>query len=122
MPIRHEIVGEPPLIMARGNDPITVDCVLDYAEAVARDPANRDETPELLDLTDVVDLRLTQDEIRRVSQRVEALYDRPKSSRLAVVADGPLAFGLSRVYGAFRAGEREVRVFRRIEEAHDWLR
>ena len=51
-----------------------------------------------------------------------ARHGAPHFSRLALVAEGPLQFGLTRMFGSHAdTGELEVQVFQREEDALSWL-
>lgn len=95
--------------------------LLDYAQRVAADPdvlAGRDE---LVDLRAVDGARMSSAGLRQLAGVFEA-HEKGEPGRVAIVASSDLAFGLSRMYQAFRSQSMsEIRVFRDLDEACRWL-
>lgn len=111
------------LLVARAAPGSDEEAFFDYARRVAADPAVPAGCNELVDLRALDASRLTSDGLRRLAsifQSNESADGDPV--RVAIVAGSDLAFGLSRMYQAFRGQSRhDIRVFRRISDACRWL-
>ena len=88
---------------------------------------------DVVGFDEVFDLGAVEDLVVSSGDRVRALADLASTmdvpgapSRLAVVAPQDYAYGLARMYAAYRTlkprGEKAVQVFRSMEAALDWLR
>lgn len=80
---------------------------------------------ELIDMSQVAQIvRPPADRVRQLAQ-LSAAKDPPTGrSRFAIVAPQDVAFGIGRMYEAYREsahGTKEVGVFRTIESALTWL-
>ena len=65
-------------------------------------------------------LNLTSTQIQELADYAKTKFSPP--SRVAIVATEDLAFGLSRMYEAFRAQEMvDIEIFRNEQDAHNWL-
>jgi hypothetical protein len=81
---------------------------------------------ELIDLTATQEIvRPTQDQVRALASLSAGMDPSPSAGRLAIVAPQDLAFGLGRMYQAYRGMDprstKTVGVFRRREEAMAFL-
>jgi hypothetical protein len=77
-------------------------------------------TLELLDLSGTTEARISNTELRRVSDVDRKRPDRVE--RMAILATRDVAFGLARMYQMLTEGMRtEVAVFRDHDEAMAWL-
>jgi hypothetical protein len=96
--------------------------LVDAAHKVSSDPAIPPGHRELVDLRDLRSTNVTPAALRQVARIFAATDTRPEESRVAIVASADLAFGLSRMYEAYRdSSGLPLRVFRTLEEARAWL-
>ena len=66
-------------------------------------------------------LNLTSTQIQGLADYAKTKFSPP--SRVAIVASEDLAFGLSRMYEAFRAQQNvDIEIFRTEEDAHKWFK
>ncbi len=77
-------------------------------------------TPEVIDLREVTEIAVEPRHVRRLADQESSAENR--ISRMAIVVDGPLAFGLSRMFQTL-ADEvsYEIEVFRDMSDALAWL-
>jgi hypothetical protein len=125
MPIEYTIDSARRLVLARGHGTLTHQDVFGYQ----REVWSRSEVAgydELMDMSAVEHIALpSTDQVRQLAH-LSASMDTPGSaSRFAIVAPQHLAFGLGRMYEAYRSLEerstKEVSVFRSMEEALAFL-
>lgn len=84
-----------------------------------RIPPGRDE---LLDLRSVTRTGVDPSTLQRISELFGRADVSPEKSRVALVATADVAYGLSRMYQAFRSqSPLDLRVFRDMAEARRWL-
>ena len=125
MPIEHRTDHDRRIVFAAARDPLTDADFFDYQRTVWGRPevAGYDE---LVDMSAVKDIPTPSRNRLRDLAVVSAAADLPaQPSKLAIVAPNALAFGLGRMYEAFRElvalGNKEVAVFRSRGEALKWL-
>lgn len=124
MPIEFRVDHRQRLVIARGHGTFTAADMFRYqAEVWSRpDVAGYDE---LIDTTDVQRFETPKAERARTLADVSAQMDAPTASRFAIVAPTDLAYGLGRMYQAFRQtnerSTKDVAVFRSLSEALHWL-
>jgi hypothetical protein len=125
MPIDYLIDHEQRVVLARGRGVLTDEDVFGYQHEVWSRPevAGYDE---LVDMSEVEQIALPSVGRVRTLARLSASMD-PSSpaSKLAIVAPEDLAFGLGRVYEAYREGNdqstKRVGVFRTRADALTFL-
>ena len=126
MPIDYKIDTVQRRVVATAYGTLTDADVFDYQRAVwsRADVAGFDEIVDMRAVK-IVELPRPGGERLRELAATSASMDPQTSSRFAIVAPDDLAFGLGRMYAAYRDVERrstkEVRVFRTTEEAIVWL-
>lgn len=125
MPIEYKIDHAKRLIVARGSGVFTDSDVFDYQREAWSSPevAGYDE---LVDMTDVQEVALPSADSMRALASISASIDPPEGgTKLAIVAPQDFAFGLGRMYEAYRgfqrASKKEVAVFRTLPEALAFL-
>jgi hypothetical protein len=125
MPIEYRIDHERRLVIAEGSGTLTDQEVFGYQREVwsRTEVAGYDE---LVDMSRVEKIALPSNERMQELARLSAGMDPPSSSsRLAVVAPTDLAYGLGRMYEAYRGLEnrstKQVEVFRSMDEALAYL-
>ena len=125
MPIEHYIDHDRRLVLTRGCGILTDEDVFGYQHEVWSRPevAGYDE---LVDMSEVEQIALPSVGRVRTLARLSATMDPSlPSSKLAIVAPEDLAFGLGRVYEAYREGNdqssKRVGVFRSRADAWTFL-
>jgi len=125
MPIEYTIDPARRLVLARGHGTLTHQDVFGYQREVWSRPevAGYDE---LMDMSAVEHIALpSTDQVRQLAQLSASMDSPSHASRFAIVAPRHLAFGLGRMYEAYRSLEerstKEVSVFRSMEEALAFL-
>lgn len=91
-----------------------------YLDQIIADPEN-EQCDELMILDDVDLSGITATDVRALARRASEL-SQDDQFRVAVVAPHDADFGVWRMFQTFRdLGDQRMAVFRRIEEACDWL-
>ena len=74
---------------------------------------------QLVDFTQITEFDLSAEDIRQMARRKVFSPD----SRRAILVPNEHGYGLGRMFESLRdaAGERGIRVFRKLEEALDWV-
>ena len=122
VPVTYQIDVDTGLIRTRCVGDPTFFEVLDHFRVLEGDPNCRDGLDVLLDLSELSSTP-TPDQLRAVSAEIERIRPRVQFGACAVVAPRDVLFGLSRLFEAVAAERfRRMSVFRRVEEAEDWLR
>jgi hypothetical protein len=116
MPVDYEIRDGVAWVRARG---VLVDAdLLVNGEQLAADPRYAQVTRDLFDASEVTSMELTG---RGVQALAELLRSGPhQSTRVAIVTNSLLAFGMGRMYELLRH-EIDVMVFEDREKALQWL-
>jgi hypothetical protein len=125
MPIEYVIDHKRRLVAAKGRGTLTHEDVFGYQ----RDVWSRPEVNgynELVDMSQVAQIALQSVEhVRELAELSAGMDSRSSSSRFAIVAPTGEAFGLGRMYEAYRSlderSTKEVGVFRTLEEALAFL-
>ena len=125
MPIDYRVEHERRLVLAEGRGAVTADDIFAYQREVwSRADVNGYD--ELVDMSGVdAIVEPSSDGMRRLAE-LSAQMDPPSGgTKFAIVARQDFAFGLGRMYEAYRAlnqrSTKEVAVFRSREEALRWL-
>lgn len=92
--------------------------VVAHAVALKGDSQFHPSFSELLDLRGVTQSELTSEELVRLAHTIDPFS--PRARRAIVTGSEPM-YGTSRMYQALREQESNIRVFRRMDEAHSWL-
>jgi len=122
MPIEHEFDAERNLLRVRMFGLVTDDDVLDYAETITSDASLGAVYDELIDLRDLETPAASTDVMRRVADIFREHERAPEAVKVAFVATSDAAYGIARMYQAFRAeSAADMRVFRSQDEACGWL-
>ena len=125
MPIEYRIDHERRLVMARGHGTFSGEDVFGYQ----RDVWSRPEVAgydELVDMSQVEHIALPSAErIQELAKLSAGMDVRSSASRFAIVAPAEFAFGLGRMYEAYRnlddRSTKKVSVFRSLDEALAFL-
>ena len=125
MPISYYVNHARRLVIAAAHGVLTDEDVFAYQTTVWSRPDVAGYA-ELLDMSDVTEI--IQPTIGRVQHLASVAAKMPSSgssSRFAIIAPSDIAFGLGRMFQAFREhadeGTRKVAVFRRVSEAVAFL-
>jgi hypothetical protein len=128
MPAKHNIDNKNKLITTTWFDTATdselIDALTKYQREIKSNP-DYQAYNEILDLREVGTIKLTTEGIQRIGEiavKTDQVYIKTK---LAIVVSSPLAYGLARMYEAYRNfapnPNKEIQVFNEISEAHEWI-
>ncbi len=125
MPLDYHIDQKNRLVRIRGHGVLNVDDLWNYQEKVWSGNAVAG-FDELVDMSDVEKIDApTGDRVKALAEMAAKSDAISPPSRLAIVAPSPLAFGLGRMYEAYRSGvpgsTKQVGVFRTRAEALAFL-
>ncbi len=125
MPIEYTIDHERRLVLAKATGVFTDEDVFGYQKEVWSRP-DVDGYSELVDMSEVDSIDLPSvDRIQELARLSAGMDTRSSASRFAIVAPTEIAFGLGRMYEAYRSlddrSTKEVSVFRSREEALRFL-
>lgn len=111
MPWNYRIDEERRLVISTAWDRVTGAEVANHQRAVLNDPRFERDFFQFADLADVTEIQIDRATVAELA-RFDLCSAR---SRRAAYAPNPLAFGISRIFIAFReaqGGEEEIQVFR----------
>jgi hypothetical protein len=101
---------------------VTDEEVRDFARRAVQSPEFPPGGRELIDLRGIERLAVSTDVLREMAQAFRAADTPQSETRIAIVASTDVAYGLSRMYQAFRDDSAvELEVFRDLAEARTWL-
>jgi hypothetical protein len=125
MPIKYWIDNDRRLVWAKGDGTLSDQDVFEYQRLVWSRPEVAGYA-ELIDMSAVRDVALPHvARVRELASLSAGMDDRASASKLAIVAPNDLAFGLGRMYEAYRDLEakstKQVGVFRSLAEALAFL-
>ena len=126
MPMLYRIDHEARVVVAAGHGVLTDADVFGYQREVWSRPEVKGYA-ELVDMTHVTEIALPSPERIKVLAALAADMDQDaSSSRFAILAPSDIAFGLGRMFQAYRESHskstKEVGVFRTMEEVLAFLR
>ena len=122
MPIEYDIIGDKQLVLAKGSGVVTGNDVIRHLDRLAAD--NRYTVPmkKLVDYRSIDSINISPEEAEEIAQKKQTLSSTFRGERCAFVSPGDLTYGTSRVHQALvDSTEVDTKVFRRIEDAIDWL-
>jgi hypothetical protein len=125
MPIDYRVDSIQKVVFAKAKGRLTDQDVFDYQQQVWSAPGVAGFN-ELVDMTEVEEIVPPPSDRVRALANTSAEMDPPDHpSRFAIVAPQDLAFGLGRMYGAYRelnpGSTKQVAVFRTRKAALNWL-
>jgi hypothetical protein len=125
MPIDYEINSQLQLVIAKARGTLGVDTLIDYQKEVWASPEVKG-FDELVDVTEVDAFEYhSVEKIRELASLAAKMDWINHSKKFAIVAKDDAAFGLGRMYQAYRETEpltkKEVQIFRSMEQARQWL-
>jgi hypothetical protein len=122
LPIQHRVDRKYGVVLAWGEGVVSDDELLAFVQRTANDSEFRSGMHELIDLRRVDTSALSTRSLRRTAELFAAFDTGPAQGRVAIVAPEDLAYGLSRMYQAFRGEDAvELMVFRDMIDARKWL-
>jgi hypothetical protein len=116
MPVTHRVLPKLDLVHSVWSGVVTMEEARGHNEALLADP---DFHPAMKQLSDA---RSVESEVSGLGVRGLARHSAfGPLSRRAIVAPDDVIFGISRMYQAQATDAGEIRVFRRLDEALEWL-
>jgi len=122
MPMTYTIEPSKNLVLTTGAGVLTDDDVMAHRKALSGDPLFSPQMREISDIRQVADFQVTPAGIRIMVAADVKMVAAGGMHKLAIVAEGNVAYGMSRMYQTL--GEpniRSVGVFRTYEDAAEWL-
>ncbi|MCW8825099.1 MAG: hypothetical protein OQK78_01610 [Gammaproteobacteria bacterium] len=128
MSVDHHIDDEAKVIITSLNgdaiDSELVEILTNYFRDI-KSQSRYEAYNEIIDLRNVHGFKLEPQKIRELAT-ISSSYDKDGiNTKLAIIASSILAFGLAKIYEIARKIDRksckEVRVFKRLSDAHEWL-
>ncbi|ABF39678.1 hypothetical protein Acid345_0673 [Candidatus Koribacter versatilis Ellin345] len=121
MPVTYEIDAARKLVRTRCVGPVRMMDVLDHFRTLEADPACPPHADVFLDLVELQSLPKSF-QLAGVVYEVEQLQPKVRFGACAIVVDREVLFGMMRIFATLAEGTfRVVRVFRKREEAEQWL-
>ena len=128
MPALHKIDNDMKLITTiwsgEAVDSELVDALTKYQKDIKSQPEYCSYN-EIVDFSQAVDFKLTSDGMRRLVQIAAHSDVQGVKTKLAIIVSKPVAYGLARMYEAYRtlvpSVSKEVRVFRDYKNALGWI-
>ena len=122
MPITHRFDSSLNVLFVEMRGLITDEELLHYAKTATTNLEAPLSCNELIDLRGTEGPGASTDSLRRVAATFRDSERAPEGVKIALVASSDAAYGIARMYQAFRAGSQATfHVFRELGEARDWL-
>jgi hypothetical protein len=122
MTIEYDIIMDKKLVLAKGSGVITGMDVIRHLEALAADDRYKAPMKKLVDYRTIDGMSISLDEAYSIAQKKIKLAGIFTGERCAFVSPRDVSYGSSRVHQALVDGAGlNTAVFRRIEEALEWL-
>lgn len=122
MPIQYSIDEDLGVVFTTASGVLTEDELLAHKRKVMSDPKFKPGYVELSDVRFVEDLSISASALERFVVQDDLDAERLKNYRLAIVVSGALEFGMGAMYEVMsRANNRDVRIFRDVGLAKEWL-
>lgn len=128
MPVLHKIDDDAKLITTIWSgdavDSELLDALAKYLQNIKSLPLYASYN-EIVDLTGASNFLLSSDGIKKLAH-LASIYDpQGVKTKLAIVVNKPIAFGLARMYEIYRSllpsGSKEVRVFKNYQDCLQWI-
>jgi hypothetical protein len=128
MPVQHKIDDDAKLITTiwsgDANDKELSDALADYQQNIKSLPLYASYN-EILDFSGASNLSLSSEGIKKLAY-MSSMNDQPGvKTRLAIVVNKPIAYGLARMYQIYRSllpsGSKDVRVFKNYQDCLEWI-
>lgn len=122
MTIRERFDSDRGILFVTFEDGVTEHELESFALALASDARIPPGHDELFDLRQVRGTAVQGATLQRIAEVFRRFDVSPEKSRVAIVASADVAYGLSRVYQAYRSDSPlDLRVYRDMSEARRWL-
>lgn len=122
MPIDYCIDENLQVVFTTGTGVLTEDELLEHKRKVISDPNFKPGFVELSDVRDVSDLAVSASGLERFVAQDDTDAERLRDYKLAIVVSGALEFGMGTMYEMMsRKNNRDVRIFRDLGLAKEWL-
>jgi hypothetical protein len=119
MPWHFEVDRLRRVVQVRVHGTLCDQDLLDGDEALRNHPEFQPDFDQLIDMREAVGAKVTTDGIRALAHKPPLFSP---ESRRAIVVLTDLGFGMARMFELLREGKSgEIRVFRDLAEANDWL-
>jgi len=129
MPVNHHIDSNNQLIITTWEG---IACDIEFIEAIKHYQNNIQNRPDCINYNEVVDLskvtsfKLTTDGIKTIGSIASNTDSKELNKKLALIVSSNLAFGLARMYEAYRSfsntSNKEIRVFKDETDAFIWVK
>jgi hypothetical protein len=128
MPALHKIDNDIKLITTiwsgEATDTELINALLKYQQEIKSHP-DYCSYNEIVDFSKASDFKLSTDGLRRLVEIAANTDARGGKTRLAIIVSAPVAYGLARMYTAYRSFvpnvSKEVHVFRNYSKALEWI-
>ena len=122
MPIEYDIIMSSKLVLAKGSGVITGIDVIRHLDALTMDDRYKSPMKKLVDYRTIDSIRISLKEAFSIAQKKIKLAGVFTGERCAFVSPMELSYASSRVHQALVDGAGlDTVVFRRIEDALEWL-
>jgi len=122
MPIEYDIIEDKQLILAKGSGVVTGSDVIRHLDTLAADDKYTMPMKKLVDYRTIDSIRISSEEADLIAQKKKSLINKFTGERCAFVSPVDLTYATSRVHQALvDSADLNTAVFRRMEEALEWL-
>jgi len=129
MPANHYLDDKAQLIITtwegEAHDIEFIEAIKKYQNEIQNHPDNINYN-EVVDLSKVTKMKLTTDGIKNISGIAATSDHMDVNRKLAIVVSSNLAFGLARMYEAYRSfiknSHKEICVFKNKKDALEWIK
>jgi hypothetical protein len=119
VPAFYKIDKEHRLVMTTGSGVFDLATALAHQDQLMSDPDFDPCYYQLLDLTQITKVDISPEDLRKIAER-SVFWP---CSRRAILVTNDVGFGFARMFEMLResAGETGIRVFRKIDDALEWI-
>jgi hypothetical protein len=122
MPIEYTIDKNLGIVFTKASDVLTESELMSHKRKLLADPEFRPGFVELSDVRGISDLAISPSGIEKFVAQDESDAERLRDYKLAIVVSGALEYGMGVMYEIMsRKNAMNVRIFRHIDDAKDWL-
>ncbi len=128
MPAKHEIQIDEKIIVTKWDGVATDNDFIAVLKAYQKNIQTKSEHKgfnEVFDCTGITKIKITTNGLKKISRISTETDSDILKTKLAFIVSSNLAYGLVRMYDAFRSFEKkqtkEIRVFKVESEAFDWV-
>ena len=128
MPAQHKIDNDVKLITTiwygEANDTELIDSLLKYHQEIKSNP-DYSSYNEVVDFSKASGFKLSTNGIAKLVEIAASTDIEGVKTKLAIIVSAPFAYGLARMYEAYRSLKpsvsKEVRVFKTYDESLEWI-